>query len=127
MLYKNIVAAAALLTGVLAAPTPSTLPQGFPNPDTTELKAIQKAAGGQLSNAPPPAFINASSVPVFKLINFNENFEVAFFNSLIYNITNNVPGFQIPWGREKASLLNILTSVLAVCSFPLLFCHYKTL
>ncbi|EPE10819.1 late sexual development protein [Ophiostoma piceae UAMH 11346] len=113
MFYKNIVASAALLTGVLAAPTPSALPQGFPNPNTTELEAIQKAAGGELSNAPPPASVNASSVPVFQLINFNENFEVAFFNSLVYNITNDVPGFQIPWGGEKASLLNILTSVLA--------------
>jgi hypothetical protein len=114
MLYKNLLSATVFASGALAYPAASQLPaDGFPSPSTDQLKGINTKADGTLSTAPPPAALNASSIPIFQLINFNENFEVAFFNSLVYNITNDVPGFQVPFGAEKASLLNVLTTILA--------------
>ncbi|CAK7224773.1 hypothetical protein SBRCBS47491_005666 [Sporothrix bragantina] len=114
MLYKNLLSMAAFAGSALAAPTPSQLPaDGFPNPSADQLTTINQQADGTLSNAPPPPALNASSIPIFQLINFNENFEVAFFNSLIYNITNDVPGFQVPFGSEKQALLSVLQTVLA--------------
>jgi hypothetical protein len=99
-----------------AAPTPFVIPtdDGFPNPNPDQLKVIQQIADGTLSNAPPPAKINESSFPVFQLIAFNEQFEVAFFSSLIYNVTNDVPGFSLKDPKKKDELLDILETVLAV-------------
>ena len=104
-----------------AAPTPFVIPtdDGFPNPSPDQLKVIQQIADGTLSNAPPPAKVNESSFPVFQLIAFNEQFEVAFFSSLVANITNNVPGFTLPNPQKKDELLDILETVLAVCYFPI--------
>ncbi|KIH89320.1 sexual development protein [Sporothrix brasiliensis 5110] len=114
MLCKNLLSATVFASGALAYPAASQLPDdGFPSPSTVQLQNINIAAGGTLSNAPPPPALNASSIPIFQLINFNENFEVAFFNSLIYNITNDVSGFQIPFGAEKASVLSVLRTILA--------------
>ncbi len=114
MLFQRLVQTA-LVAGAWAAPTPSQLPNdGFPSPSADQLKVIEKAADGTLSNAPPPAALNSSSIPIFQLITFNENFEVAFFNSLLYNVTNHVPGFEAPLGTEKTALLSVLKTVLAV-------------
>ncbi|KAK0634210.1 hypothetical protein B0T14DRAFT_508553 [Immersiella caudata] len=98
-----------------AAPTPFVIPtdDGFPNPNPDQLKVIQQIADGTLSNAAPPAKINESSFPVFQLISFNEQFEVAFFSSLIYNVTNDVPGFALKNPKKKDELLDILETVLA--------------
>lgn len=89
---------------------------GFPTPNPDQLKVIQQIADGTLSNAPPPAKINESSFPVFQLIAFNEQFEVAFFSSLLYNVTNDVPGFTLPNPKKKDELVDILETVLAVSS-----------
>ncbi|KAL1890293.1 hypothetical protein Sste5346_008295 [Sporothrix stenoceras] len=114
MLYKNLLSATVFASGALAYPAASQLPaDGFPSPSADQLKDINTKADGTLSTAPPPPALNASSIPIFQLIDFNENFEVAFFNSLIYNITNDVSGFQVPFGSEKASILNVLNTVLA--------------
>ncbi|CAK7266470.1 hypothetical protein SEPCBS119000_002039 [Sporothrix epigloea] len=113
MLYKTILSAAVLASSAFARPTSQLPADGFPNPDAKQLSSISNAASGQLSNAPPPPALNASSVPIFQLINFNENFEVAFFNSLIHNITTGVSGFQMPFAQEKKALLSVLKTVLA--------------
>ncbi|KKY31301.1 putative late sexual development protein [Diaporthe ampelina] len=73
---------------------------------------VQKA-GGQLSNAPPPPKLASSSLTAFQLIAFNENFEVAFFSSLIENITNNVPGFKLSDQKKRFELLSVLEAVKA--------------
>ena len=115
MLYKNLLSAAVFAGSALAAPAASQLPDdGFPNPNANQLEGISQLAGGTLSNAPPPASLSPSSIPIFQLIAFNENFEVAFFNSLINNITNEISGYQIPFGSEKAALLSVLENVLNV-------------
>ncbi|KAK0671721.1 hypothetical protein QBC41DRAFT_315409 [Cercophora samala] len=85
---------------------------GFPNPNATQLEFIQDMADGTLSDAPPPPSLNESSIPIFQLINFNENFEVAFFTSLIKNITTDEPGFTLP-AEKKDEILEILVTVLA--------------
>ncbi|KAK3939732.1 hypothetical protein QBC46DRAFT_387123 [Diplogelasinospora grovesii] len=86
---------------------------GYPNPNDAQLKAIQNLADGTLSNAPPPPKLEPSSLTAFQLIAFNEEFEVAFFSSLIENITNSVPGFDLPSQEKKDELLDILETVLA--------------
>lgn len=82
--------------------------------------AINKEADGQISNAPPPPKLANSSLTAFQLIAFNELFEVAFFNSIAQNITNNVTGFQVDH-KEKSKLINILDTVIAVSVASL--CH----
>lgn len=86
---------------------------GFPNPDVQQLAMVNKEADGQISNASPPPMLAESSLTAFQLIAFNELFEVAFFSSLVQNITNNVTGFQTD-ASERAKLINILNTVTAV-------------
>lgn len=90
---------------------------GFPNPNAQQLMIIEKEADGQISNAPPPPTLANSSLTAFQLIAFNELFEVAFFSSLVYNITNNVTGFETD-ADERMKLLNILDTVTAVSLRP---------
>lgn len=86
---------------------------GFPSPSASQLAAIEAAADGQLSNAPPPPKLAESSLTAFQLIAFNENFEASFFSSFIYNITNDVEGFTLK-GKAKRELLDVLHTVRAV-------------
>ncbi|CAK7565834.1 MAG: hypothetical protein SEPTF4163_003763 [Sporothrix epigloea] len=113
MLYKTILSAAVFASSAFARPASQLPADGFPNPDAKQLSAISGEADGTLPNGPPPPSLNASSIPIFQLINFNENFEVAFFNSLIHNITTGASGFQIPFDQEKKALLSVLRTVLA--------------
>ncbi|EFX02357.1 sexual development protein [Grosmannia clavigera kw1407] len=121
MLFRlaSAAATAILLLTASAAPTPTpsnstqTPGDGFPNPNATQLDAINRQADGTLSDAAPPAKLSNDSLPAFQLIAFNENFEVAFFTSLLYNVTNDVPGFEVPWPAERASLIGVLKTVLA--------------
>ncbi|KAK3342176.1 hypothetical protein B0T25DRAFT_574478 [Lasiosphaeria hispida] len=120
MRFTTAIASAAAFAG-LAVAAPAVQPRafsipagdGFPSPNPAQLAVINDLADGTLSNAPPPAKINEASFPVFQLIAFNENFEVAFFSSLIQNITNGVPGFDLPSSPKKDELLDILQTVLA--------------
>lgn len=112
-----------VLSSVVLAGLATALPQGysaptadgFPKPSASQLAAIQVVADGQLSNAPPPAKVAASSLTAFQLIAFNENFEVAYFSSLIQNITDGVAGFKLK-DPEKKQVLDVLTTVKAVSS-----------
>lgn len=111
-----LVALAGVSTALPAIPRSYDIPagDGFPNPSPEQLTTIQQKAGGQLSNAPPPPKLAPSSLTAFQLIAFNENFEVAFFSSLIDNITNNVAGFEVGDSDKKGELLSILETVKAV-------------
>jgi hypothetical protein len=88
---------------------------GFPDPSPQQLLTIERIANGKISNAPPPAKLAPSSLTAFQLIAFNELFEVAFFSSLIGNITANVPGYELPSKGKKEELLDVLQAILAVC------------
>lgn len=116
-ILHSLIALAGVASALPAIPRSYNIPagDGFPNPSPEQLTAIQQKAGGQLSNAPPPPKLAPSSLTAFQLIAFNENFEVAFFSSLIDNITNNVPGFELSDSKKKDDLLSILETVKAVC------------
>lgn len=99
----------------LASAAPFTFPlqDGFPTPSNDSTNHIAVAAGGTLSNGPPPPKIDPDTLNSFRLIAFNEVFEVAFFNELISNITQRVPGYQLPPGVEQYTV-DVLASVQAV-------------
>ena len=108
-------AGASLFAGVLSAPV---LPpnDGFPAPNPSQLKLIENLAHGTLPDGspPPPGAISAEGITNLQFVEFNENFEVAFFSSLLYNVTSNVPGFEIKDNEYRNFVLEVLIAVLAV-------------
>jgi hypothetical protein len=121
---------AALIGGALSAPV-FPLSDGFPTPNPGQIKSIEQTALGTLSNNPPPpkGAIPPDAITSLQLINLNENFEVAFFNSLLYNVTNSVSGFQISDQTERNFVLETLKTVIAVSQLAVksapLTCHSK--
>jgi hypothetical protein len=89
------------------------LANGFPTVSQATLKQIEEAAHGSLPNSGSPTSLNDASVTVLELIAFNEIFEVAFFTSLIQNITSNVDGFAIDSPILQRAVLNELYAVQA--------------
>ncbi|GAB7346985.1 hypothetical protein MBLNU459_g3139t1 [Dothideomycetes sp. NU459] len=86
----------------------------FPTPSNAEIAQIEQAAGGDLpSAAPPPGTISADSLNSLRLIAFNELFEVAFFTSLLSNITNSVPGYEVPAGLDRDFVIETIRTVQA--------------
>lgn len=88
------------------------LPNGFPFPNETVLEELFTIAGGNFTNMPPAPRFDDDSLTSWKLQAFNEFFEVAFFTQLIANITNRVPGFDLPAG-QRDSVLSSLASIQA--------------
>jgi hypothetical protein len=76
------------------------LPNGFPNPGQDAILQIQLDADGTLPNGAPPASLSPEGATNLKLIALNELFEVAFFNELVYNVSNKVPGYDLGYGHE---------------------------
>ncbi|EAW12899.1 putative sexual development protein (LsdA) [Aspergillus clavatus NRRL 1] len=89
------------------------LPDGMPNPTPGQIRDIELRAHGTLPNTPLPNNISQEGIVNLQLIAFNELFEVAFFNDLLLNVTNNVPGFQIPQGARRDMVNRSLTAILA--------------
>src|SRR3569833_1401665 len=113
-------AAAATLAGLASAAPAYSIPNGdgFPTPNTQQLDRINKIADGtQPHNHPPPPPLNQSSIGIFQLIAFNENFEVAFFSSLIQNITSGKHENEFRSTKHKSELVSILKTVLAVRTY----------
>ncbi|TVY83696.1 hypothetical protein LSUE1_G001142 [Lachnellula suecica] len=117
------VAAASLIIFSCVASTTSAAPAipapftgGFPNPNADQLNTIELAAHGSLPvsapNSPPPSF-HPDSLTSLRFIAFNELFEVAFFASLINNITTDAAGFKIDNSNEKKDLLDNLNAIVA--------------
>lgn len=128
---RSFIAAAALLglsTLTSAAPTPSRdrsnpfpggavlpLVNGFPNPNTEQKNNIFKQAFGTLPNGPPPPSISQEGLTNLKLVCANEQFEVAYFTELLFNITTGVSGYD-QWDSpsEKDYVVRMLTATQAV-------------
>ncbi|KAM3447886.1 hypothetical protein MY3296_008302 [Beauveria thailandica] len=108
-LEKSFTSIIGLLGCVSAAVIPNN--DGFPKPNAQQQIAIAKAAGGLLPNVKLPTKLGPGSTTTFQLIAFNELFEVAFFNSLLSNITNRVEGYRINTHVDK--ITEILTTVRA--------------
>ncbi|ORY60933.1 late sexual development protein [Pseudomassariella vexata] len=87
---------------------------GFPSPDDQQLLDIQTEADGKLPNAPPPGKLSVAGITNFQLVAFNEQFEVAFFTSLIENVTNRDGEFSAEAAnRDEAEILQILKTIKA--------------
>jgi hypothetical protein len=137
-ILSSAFAGASLIAGVLSAPAPpagpySSVPSytqsgasatsfpladGFPEPSNSQLLIIEDLAHGTLPDGspPPPGSISQDGITNLQLIEFNENFEVAFFSSLLFNVTTNVAGFEITDKTERDFVLEVLVAVLAVCT-----------
>lgn len=89
------------------------LSNGFPNVSSDTLRAIELQARGTLPNSPLPTSISDETATIFSLIAFNELFEVAFFSSLIANITSDVPGYEVGSPAVRSIVLNALEAVQA--------------
>ncbi|KAJ9203722.1 hypothetical protein DTO164E3_22 [Paecilomyces variotii] len=87
------------------------LPDGMPNPSEEQIEDIERRARGTLPNTPPPSTISPEGIVSLQLIAFNELFEVAYFNELLLNVTNNVPGYEISDPDEREFVIKILTAV----------------
>lgn len=123
------VAGASLFSGAFAAPvaqaptgsgsaaaSSTVIPfvnDGFPNLSAQQLQAVELIAHGTLPNGAPPPSLSAQGGVNLQFIEFNENFEVAFFGSLLHNITTGVGGFEISDASQKTFIIQAITAVLA--------------
>lgn len=105
------------LSLVSAAPfsfTNNPLGNGFPHPTPTQVTQIEQLAHGSLPNGAPPAIPpKPDSFLSLRLIAFNELFEVAFFTSLLANVTNGIDGYNIDHDERKKYVIDSLTAILA--------------
>jgi hypothetical protein len=136
---KYAFAGASLLSGVFAAPagTPSyaapayafakvsgsataasgsygsastLVPNSFPDLSDAQLKQVEILAHGTEPNGAPPPSLSTQGGINLQFVEYNENFEVAFFSSFVNNITNNVPGFEVEDQAEKDFIVTALTA-----------------
>lgn len=70
-----------------AAPFTFPLPNGFPNLNASALAATEDQAGGTLTNMQLPTYLHPDAVTAFQIVALSQFFEVAFFTSLLHNIT----------------------------------------
>ncbi|CCF32086.1 late sexual development protein [Colletotrichum higginsianum] len=104
-------AAAAMLASISAAAPLERRSFGAVLPVTPEeIKLVETDARGSLPNSAPPPKLEPSSLTAFQLIQFNEQFEVAFFTSMLENVTNGGPGWETP---DKEKMMEALKVVVA--------------
>lgn len=87
---------------------------GFPNPSDQQLADIEQQAHGTLSNSTPPASVSSDTILSLQVIAGQEQFESAFFEQLLTNVTNSEPGFEIDDANERKVAINALTAIVAV-------------
>jgi hypothetical protein len=102
-----------LATATLAAAAPFSFPlaNGFPKLNETAQAEVYRLAGGPLPNIAVPTTLQPAGIQTLQLIAANELFEVAYFTELLSNISNNVPGYDIP---DKDYVVKMLTAVMNV-------------
>jgi hypothetical protein len=88
------------------------LSDGFPTPSADQIKGIQQAAFGTLSNAGPPPRISNDGITNLKLIALNELMEVKFYEELVYNVTHKV-NKNYDLGYSHPFVLDSLKAILA--------------
>ncbi|KAL4894726.1 LsdA family protein [Aspergillus ambiguus] len=97
---------------VATAPAGS-LPDGMPNPSPEQIREIELKAHGTLPSLPLPSNISRTGITNLQLIAFNELFEVAFFNELLYNVTTEVEGYTFSTPEDQDFAIRSLTAILA--------------
>jgi hypothetical protein len=105
-ILPKILLGSVLFVGTLGAPTP-------PAVAALQTQAHGTLPGGHITLT--DGSVGEDGIISVQLLNFNENFEVAFFTSLINNVTQSVPGFT-PQGEENGQpgFVEILKTILAV-------------
>lgn len=88
------------------------LPNGFPNLSADQKAQVNVLAHGIEPNGGAPT-LGADDLTSIQLIAFNEIFEVAFFTSLLSNVTNNVAGFTIADANQRTRIINALVAIQA--------------
>jgi len=110
-LTNTLTAAVALLAGLsAAAPLERRAYSALLPTSPEDIRKVQLVARGSLPNSAPPAKLEQSSLTAFQLIQFNEQFEVAFFSSMLENVTNGGNGWNAP---NKEKLVEALKVVVA--------------
>lgn len=114
MQFLSILMAALVAAGSATAAPSFSLSNGFPKPDPSALASIQKQAGGSLPNTPLPTDLKADAVQTLQVIATNEIFEVAYFSSLLKNVTHNVQGYTEFGGQSREYVIESLKAIRAV-------------
>ncbi|KAK1990783.1 late sexual development protein [Colletotrichum falcatum] len=110
-LIRVFTAAAALLAGLSAAAPLERRSYSALLPTSPEdIKKVEQEARGSLPNGAPPPKLEKSSLTAFQLIQFNEQFEVAFFSSMLENVTKGENGWDSP---DKDKIVETLKVVVA--------------
>jgi len=76
---------------------------------------LEALAHGTLSNntAPPPHAFAPDTITAQQFVEFNENFEQAFFKDLLFNITSGNPDFKIPDSLNPKFVEDVLIATIA--------------
>lgn len=102
-----------LLFAGAAIAAPFSLPNGFPNPSPAALSTIQQQAGGTLPNTGLPTNLSADAILNLQVIAVNEIFEVAYFSSLLDNITKGVDGYTDFGAFDKSYVVESIQAIRA--------------
>jgi len=113
MRFSISAAAFALLSAANAVPFSFPLNNGFPYLNPTALAAVEKTAGGSLPNTPLASYPGPNGIAALQLIAFNEIFEVAYFSSLLNNVTTGAAGYIIEEEFERNYIIDTLTTIVA--------------
>lgn len=85
----------------------------FPSPNAQQLLSIEQQAHGTLSNGTPPASVSPDTILSLQVIAAQEQFEAAFFEQLLTNVTNCESGFEIDDEDARDLAINALTAIVA--------------
>lgn len=88
------------------------LDNGFPTLSDAAKAVVNVLAHGTEPNGGAPT-LQADDLTSIQLIAFNEIFEVAFFTDLLFNVTNNVPGFGFQDQNLRQTVINALVAIQA--------------
>jgi hypothetical protein len=101
-----------------ASPSPTPSADGFPNPNPDQLRNIEQMAHGTLFNASLPRNVSQDGLTNLQLLAFNELFEVAFFEELLFNLTNRVDGYDLTNSTTGDFVINTILTIHSVYAFP---------
>ncbi|KZP01799.1 LsdA family protein [Calocera viscosa TUFC12733] len=93
---------------------PLPFPDGFPTPSDAQLQKIYAGAHGTLSNSAPPANVSYQGLVNLRLLDFAERIEAVYFYEFLWNVTNGVPGYELPWWVDYDYFVRFLTVTLHV-------------
>jgi hypothetical protein len=88
---------------------------GFPAPNAQQLLNIEQRAHGTLSNGSAPANVSDDTILSLQVIAAEEQFEAAYFQELLANVTSGATGFYIENWEARELAINALTAIVAVC------------